>query len=376
MNVLFISELANLGGGETSLLNLMTEFNNKEYGVNPILMCFSEGKLVEESKKNGIETIIINLRDCFKEKNIKEIIRIVSKMNRLLRDNNIKVIQTNEWKTAILVSAICKLFFIKCKVIWICHGQWYAFNKIKSSMINIFIDKIISVSKIVKENLKDNGIDENIIVQIPLGIDINKFNNSQVGKIREEFKLQKDEVVFGIIGRFQEIKGQQLIVDCAKILKEKNIKCKFMMVGDSIFGSSKDDEYKEKILNDIKEYSLEEYFIFAGVRRDIGNILKDINALVIPSINESFGMTVIEAFAVGCVVISTPCDGPSEIIKQNYNGYLLKKRNVNELLKYINFIIEDKINIFEVTENQQNEVYKYSIENICKRYVEVFKNEK
>ena len=59
-----------------------------------------------------------------------------------------------------------------------------------------------------------------------------------------------------------------------------------------------------------------------GERDDIPSVLKEIDYLVIPSDNESFGMIAIEALAAGTMVISTPNDGVSEILSYDEHFYL------------------------------------------------------
>ncbi|RII35015.1 glycosyltransferase family 1 protein [Clostridium chromiireducens] len=369
MNVLFVSELSNLGGGETSLLNLIIEFNNNFNEMNPVLLCLKEGKLTEESRAAGIKTIIYDYKNDIKK---VKIINCIRKIRAIIKLNKINVIQTNEWKTSFILSLINKSCFLKCKVIWVCHGQWYQFNFIKKNMVNLFIDKIISVSNVVKENLISNGINPKKIVRIPLGIDINKFNNCDAKKIRQELQMENNEKVFATIGRFQEIKGQKLVIEAAKELKELGKKFKILFVGDSIFDSEKDNKYKKECLNMIKEYKLEEFFFFLGVRRDIGNILSGIDALIIPSINESFGMVVIEAFAAGCLVISTPCDGPSEVIQNGVLGFVLSERTTECLKDKMEDILEDKIKLKEISKNQKEYSKNYSVNKICSMYANIY----
>ncbi|MBU3138159.1 glycosyltransferase family 4 protein [Clostridium gasigenes] len=370
MNVLFISELANLGGGETSLLNLITEFNKDKSEIKPILLCFEEGKLPEESRDIRINTIIYDFKSDIRK---AKIIKVIYTLKKIIKNNNIKVIQTNEWKTSVILSLINRFCFLKCKIVWVCHGQWYKFDIIKRNLINIFIDNIISVSNIVKENLLVNGIDKQKISKIPLGIDLDKFKYGDKLKIRKEFNLAEDEIVFAVVGRFQEIKGQKLVIEAAIELKKLNKKCKILFVGDSIFNNRLDDIYKQESLDLIKENELEDYFIFLGVRRDIPDILSSIDALIIPSVNESFGMVVIEAFASQCLVISTPCDGPKEIIKDGYSGFILLERKESYLTDRIESIIDKKIDLSTIAQCQKKQVEKYSIKSISILYKKLYK---
>lgn len=369
MNILFVSELSNLGGGETSLLNLILEFKKSHREINSTLLCFDEGKLTIESKENQISTVIYDLNNDAKR---LKIINLMRKIKNIIKSNDIDLIQTNEWKTAVIISFVNKLFFLNCKIIWVCHGQWYEFNYIKRNLINIFIDDIIAVSKNVKDNLINNNINFNKIHHIPLGIDVKKFRNGDGNKIRKELNICKNEIVFGVIGRFQEIKGQKLVIEAVNLLKEKGRKIKVVFVGDSIFNNVADDIYKKECLELIIKYNIEEYFEFLGVRRDVSDILKGIDALIVPSINESFGMVVIEAYAANCVVVSTPCDGPREIIKDGYDSFILNERSHKCLAELLEEIINNKGILNSLRVNQKKSIPKYSIEKICNQYKQIY----
>lgn len=369
MNILYISELSNLGGGETSLLNLIMEFKNNFSDVKPILLCFNDGKLTEESIEGNVKTIVYDFIGDVKK---FKFIRCIKKIKNIIASNKIEIIQTNQWKSAFILKVINKLCLLKCRVIWVCHGQWYKFNFVKKSLINLFIDKIVCVSTVVKDNLIRNGINSSKIVKIPLGIDINKFTNCDSKKIRREFKLSEDEKVFAVIGRFQEIKGQRLVIEAAKELKKLGRKFKILFVGDSIFENANDDIYKNECLNLIEEYGLKKYCLFLGVRRDIGDILTNIDALIVPSINESFGMVIIEALAAGCIIISTPNDGAKEIIRDGISGFILNVRTTRGLVDKMQQILDDKIDLREISENQKKDSKNYSITRICGMYKSIY----
>ncbi len=373
MNILYISELSNLGGGETSLLNLINEFNKDIYDVNPILLCFGAGKLTEQSNKSGIKTIIYDIRTNFLSFNLIKIVLTIKNIKNIIEENKIEVVQVNEWSTALFIKIISFFSKRKIKIIWICHGQWYAFNKVKSTLLNKSIDTIIAVSDCVKNNLMKNKVNESKIRKVPLGIDISLYSVAEKSSIKEELRIKEEVKTFAIIGRFQEIKGQKLVTEAIKRLKEMNIKCKFIFVGDSIFNNEKDNNYKKDIIGEIKSSNLQEYTEFVGVRLDIPNIIKAMDAIIVPSINESFGMVVIESMASGTLVISTPCDGPSEILRNNYTGLLLKERNSEQLVNVIKDLIDEKIDINKIVEKAKDEVENYSIQAVCQRYYEIYK---
>ena len=371
MNVLFISELSELGGGETSLFNTICEFKTNNKNIEAILLCYSEGQLTDIVREIDVKTIVYNFKYDVKKLRLmstfKEIKNIIVK-------NEIEIVHSNEVIPALIVGAINTFYKLNCKIIWTCHGQWYKFNYIKKILIDKYLYKIISVSKAVKNNLMKNGVKESIIDVIPLSIDVNRFKNGNGNKIRDEFSIEENDMVFGTIGRFQEIKGQKLIVEACKLLKDENINIKFLMVGDAIFLNEKDIAYKKEVSELIEKYNLTDNIILLGKRNDIPNIMKALNALIIPSINESFGMVVIEAFAAECCVITTPCDGPKELINNKVNGIVLQNRNAKELKDAIkNFILDKGLRV-NIKENLKKEKNKYDIETMCLKYEELYRS--
>lgn len=107
-----------------------------------------------------------------------------------------------------------------------------------------------------------------------------------------------------------------------------------------------------------------------GERDDIPSVLKEIDYLVIPSDNESFGMIAIEALAAGTMVISTPNDGVSEIL--SYDEHFLSE--TNNVIGLENIIKRNlKHNYKELfTDTLFKRVEIFSIINISKKYVDIF----
>jgi glycosyltransferase involved in cell wall biosynthesis len=64
-------------------------------------------------------------------------------------------------------------------------------------------------------------------------------------------------------------------------------------------------------------------------------------AWFLPSIQDGFGMPVLEAMACGCAVVATNCGGPGDIIANGQNGFLADVGNYGEIVRRIVQILED-----------------------------------
>lgn len=127
-------------------------------------------------------------------------------------------------------------------------------------------------------------------------IDYNNVINPNHEEV-EQFKKDNDlnnNLVIGHIGTFKESKNQKFLIEILKNLRDRNIK--LLLVGD---GSMK-DELQELV----SKYNLNDKVVFAGIRKDINNMLSCMDVFVFPSIFEGLGMVLLEAQASGipCVV--------------------------------------------------------------------------
>jgi len=59
------------------------------------------------------------------------------------------------------------------------------------------------------------------------------------------------------------------------------------------------------------------------------------------SIIEGFSLPVLEAMACGCVVVSTKCGGPQDLIIDGHNGYLVEVGNYGAIIHYIKKLLAD-----------------------------------
>ena len=177
-------------------------------------------------------------------------------------------------------------------------------------------DMIFSVNHIINEQLIDLGVSKNKCVYCPnvlVNLPDIKFKN-----------LSSKSIVIGALGRMVDKKGFFDFIAALKILKERRIPFKAILAGDG--------ELFNKLRNaskDLKELE------FPGWVKDKKDFYDKIDIFCQPSHFEPFGLTVIEAMANAKVVISTNCDGPSEIIDNNKNGILVSKKDPNAMAENI-----------------------------------------
>ena len=122
-------------------------------------------------------------------------------------------------------------------------------------------------------------------------------------------------MLVAFIGRFSERKDPLLLVRAIRRLPAgKMIRCVF--VGDG--------PLKEELICQIEQQSLADYCQILPFQKDITWVMHALDVLVLPSLQESFGLVLIEAAAFGKPVIATQTEGPSEIVAEGITGFLIK----------------------------------------------------
>lgn len=201
-------------------------------------------------------------------------------------------------------------------------------------------DRVVTISRQLRDELIQKGVPENRLFIVPNGVDTQIFRpRKKHSKIVEHYKLGK-KVVFGFIGSIRRIEGLSLFLEnLSKIIgKTKNI-C-FMMVGDG-------DEV-ENLKKITRENNLQEYVIFTG-QVDHSKILDYYSAIDIalyPRIDAKVNhkvtpLKILEAMAMEKVVVASDVGGLKELIDDDNNGLLFQVDDGDHLVKRCMDLIEN-----------------------------------
>ena len=228
-----------------------------------------------------------------------------------------------------------------------------------------FYDKIISISNYVTNQLKIKGIPCDNVVTIHDGIDVHSIpaTNDSIENIFKELKISTGTYVIGVIGNIRRWKGQHVAIESLRTIvkKHNNIKCLF--IGE-ISNSEYDAEYYNYLQELVGKYDLRDNVFFTGYRKDVLNILSQLDILVHTSIlPEPFGRVVLEGMIFRKPVIATNHGGPMESIVDGVSGFLVPPENPKLLADKIMFLMENKDIAKNVGENARKHVEeKFSIE--------------
>lgn len=122
-------------------------------------------------------------------------------------------------------------------------------------------------------------------------------------KTHQELKIE-DFYVVGHIARMCKEKNQEFLLNVFSRFLEKNRKAKLLFIGDG--------ELKQKLLGYAQKLNITQNIIFLGEKRNTEKYYNAFDVFCLPSLNEGFGMTLIEAQACG-----VPCVASDTIPKES-----------------------------------------------------------
>ena len=157
------------------------------------------------------------------------------------------------------------------------------------------------------------------------------------------------------VGRLSSEKGFLDLLRVFRLLRKDYPDWKLDIVGD---GNEKDN-----LLRYIKTHKLENDVTLHGFQKKeyIDNLMNKSSIYLMTSYTESFGIVLIEAMSHGipCIAFDS-AEGSKEIINSGENGYLIKNRNIDMMVKKIGDLINDLDERKRIGKNARESVKKYT----------------
>lgn len=190
------------------------------------------------------------------------------------------------------------------------------------------------------------------------GLDLNVYNASRYvdSLFRKKYQIAADDVVVVFVGRPEHRKGFDLVL----WLWQKHFEdTRYKLV---LCGSNQKDV--RRILPNIPPN-----IICMGFVGNIAEILSNADCLILPSLHEGLSYAILEAMACECLVLANDIEGVRSLVRDGYNGYLVKDNSACQYAKIIRSLKSRSVEISQIRRHALETARDYSREYFLYNYL-------
>lgn len=316
-NILYLDSGSGIGGGQRSLLLLLSLLNKDRW--TPFVGCLGDSPFAAEVVKTEASIVPLSLpaahnkTDKVKRFTLRDLLddlrqlQVVLQLHRAVKRHAIDLIHANSLSVALLGGIVARLNRIPILM----HKRYATSYGILDRLCERLLHRVILVSEatrwdfasVAKQTLIYNGVD----------LDAFQASPKEVETLRIELVGDSPNlpILVGVVTRITPEKGIHFLIRAMAELKEK-IPVKLLIVGGPYF--QKDVDYMEALKQEVVNLGVEDSVIFTGFLSDTRVITSLLDIVLVPSIiPEACPRTIIEAMAAGKPVIATPLGGSKEL---------------------------------------------------------------
>lgn len=315
LRILHTESSMNLGGQE---LRILLEMERMELlGCESWLAARSGSVIFDEARRRGLRTFALPLYNRFDPISMAALWRFMQRE----RVDVVNAHGSRDAWNAFLVARSLGIATLRSRHV----ANPIRRHRIGQLVYGALCDKIVTTSESIRAGLIEAGIDATKIVSVPTGIDVAEISSlKRTGIIRRELGIPESVPLIGMISILRGDKGPDTFLDASERLLSQRSDVWCVLAGDGPLRPQL--EAQHAVL------SQRNRIVFAGFRRDVPQLLTELDALVLPSkSNEGVPQVILQAHAARVPVIATRVGGISEVAQEGMTAFLAQPNDPDSL---------------------------------------------
>ena len=220
--------------------------------------------------------------------------------------------------------------------------------------------KIIVTTDAQRKHMIDNGFQEDHLVKIP---NFQSSKNIENKNIIGKKKPSGDHFVVKSLGRFVKKKGFDNLIKAIVNLRNEGV-----AVSLSLAGAGPEKNALQRLIDGSghsKEITIMNWI------DDINTYLNDADLFVLSSLEEPFGLVILDAMSMCIPILATKTQGPLEVLN-NELAYFLETPDCVEIARQIKKVMRDPTRFSKAIKANKEFKNKYSSEAVIPMYRKLY----
>ncbi|MDJ1008308.1 MAG: glycosyltransferase family 4 protein [Paracoccaceae bacterium] len=184
-------------------------------------------------------------------------------------------------------------------------------------------DLFVSLSRQISEEFRAGGVPEEKIRLIPNSVDVDRFASADAGErlaLRTALGLPADAVIVVFTGRLLRSKGVLELTEAFAALTPDFPKAHLVIVGS---GAGLMHNVEDDLARAVERAGLGASVTRTGFVTNVADYLRAADIFAFPTMEEAFGISLIEAMATGLASVAAEVGGIPDIVEDGVDGLLI-----------------------------------------------------
>jgi glycosyltransferase involved in cell wall biosynthesis len=240
------------------------------------------------------------------------------------------------------------------------RAQWLALKR---------ADRVIAISDEIKQRLLRLHYPQSRIARIPNAIDLKRFTpagNAERRLLQQRLGFPANRTVLVYAGRLSRAKGVMMLMEALRKLRARYPEIFLVLVGS---GKDSWDDCEPAVIAYMQLHGLSDDVVLAGQSDVVDEYMRAADLFISPSDYEGFGLTIVEALACGLPIVSTDVGVASEIVRNDWNGFLCPPKHPEALSAAIELALRQRHRWPEIGLRARESTTIFDVPKVIDRYV-------
>jgi glycosyltransferase involved in cell wall biosynthesis len=334
VNVLYVNHTGVVSGGERSLLALLGALPSE---IRP-LVAAPGGRLVADVERLGVGTSRITgtagslrLHPLHTPQALAELSLAAVQVRRAASRHGAELVHANSIRAGIVLG-LARLPMATVVHVRDCLPAG-AVSSATMRLIASTATTIVANSRYTARSVQAHAprADPQVVYN---PVDLERWDPARIDRSEARRRLSGElgaglegRLLLGVVAQISPWKGQDTAIEALRLLAQRGTDAHLLLIGSAKFVARAtrfdNESYVAGMRAEVARAGLEDRVSWLGEREDVPDLVRALDMLLLPSHEEPFGRTLIEAMALGVPVLATNVGGPAEIVEDGVQGRLL-----------------------------------------------------